>query len=127
MNTPRAARGDAKFFERGFASMPQGYYTVGQWVASSEPGRAGWVERMELPLGTSLTEAEAALEKLEQPGFFRISQVRRAIRAEENGCRVEDAEIARRLPEESGKDARHVRADRRPLSSGGRCAGRAAG
>jgi hypothetical protein len=76
MNTPLAAFGDSK-------KMAQGYYTIEQWMAGPDAGR--WVEVLELPLGTSLTAAEGALEKLARPGFFRILQMQRSVWVEARG------------------------------------------
>ena len=65
--------------------MPQGYYTIDKWTRAKKSTRPEWVAVVHLPFGTSLTAAEAVVEKL-GPGFYRVVQTQRVIWAEkENG------------------------------------------
>ena len=62
--------------------MPQGYYTIERWT------RPEWVVALVLPFGMSLTEAEQALERLGQPGFYRLVHTQRVIWAVREGSRL---------------------------------------
>jgi hypothetical protein len=62
--------------------MPQGYYTIEQWTAEADGAPGRWSAVLQLPFGASLTAAEGALEKLGNPGFYRIVQMQRVIWAE---------------------------------------------
>lgn len=62
--------------------MPQGYYLVEQWARPAEDAPAAWVVVLQLPFGATLTAAEEALEKLGQPGFYRVVQMQRVVWAE---------------------------------------------
>jgi hypothetical protein len=61
--------------------MPQGYYTIEKWMRPSARARSKWIAVLQLPLGTSLTAAESAVERL-GPGFYRVVQMQRVIWAE---------------------------------------------
>jgi hypothetical protein len=61
--------------------MPQGYYTIEQWTPDEAPA-SQWRSVMHLPFGASLTEAEEALQKHGNEGFYRIVQTQRVIWAE---------------------------------------------
>jgi hypothetical protein len=63
--------------------MPQGYYSIEQWTPSANNDQGAWTVVLQLPFGTTLTAAEGALERLGQPGFYRIVQMQRIIWAEE--------------------------------------------
>src|SRR6476660_8208865 len=65
--------------------MPQGYYTVEQWMRPKKGAELQWMEVLQLPFGTSLTEAENALKRLGKPGLFRLLQMQRVIWAEQDG------------------------------------------
>ena len=62
--------------------MPQGYYLIEQWMRPTNDAPAVWVVVLHLPFGATLTAAEEALEKLGQPGFYRVVQMQRVIWAE---------------------------------------------
>jgi hypothetical protein len=65
--------------------MPQGYYTIEQWTQPGDGTPPAWIAILHLPLGSSLTAAESALETLGKPGFYRIVQIQRVLWAEEEG------------------------------------------
>jgi hypothetical protein len=65
--------------------MPQGYYTVEQWKRPKKGAELQWTEVLQLPFGTSLTEAENALKRLDKPGLYRLLQMQRVIWAEQDG------------------------------------------
>jgi hypothetical protein len=62
--------------------MPQGYYTIEQWVPQKTKARPKWVAILNLPFGESLTAAERALENLGKPGIYRLVHTQRVIWAE---------------------------------------------
>jgi len=62
--------------------MPQGYYCIEQWARSTKDAPAAWIVVLLLPFGATLTAAEEALEKLGEPGFYRVVQMQRVIWAE---------------------------------------------
>ena len=62
--------------------MPQGYYTIERW------SRPRWVAVGVLPFGLSLTAAEQALERLGEPGFYRLVQTQRIIWCEHDGSAI---------------------------------------
>jgi hypothetical protein len=64
--------------------MPQGYYVVEQWTRSTKDAAAEWIPFLILPFGATLTAAEQALEKLGNPGFYRIVQMQRVIWADQD-------------------------------------------
>src|SRR5581483_6559639 len=68
--------------------MPQGYYTIEQWMKTTKDAQPAWVPILSLPFGTSLTAAESALKDLANPGFYRVIHMERVIWAEE-----EDGEL----------------------------------
>ena len=68
--------------------MPQGYYTIEQWVPSTVGAQPGWIAILHLSFGESLTAAENALEKLGRPGLYRLVQTQRVIWAENEGDRL---------------------------------------
>jgi hypothetical protein len=63
--------------------MPQGYYVVEQWMCSAKDSAREWMPVLVLPFGATLTAAEQALEKLREPGFYRIVQMQRVIWADQ--------------------------------------------
>jgi len=65
--------------------MPQGYYTIEQWMQPKKGAPFQWSEIMHLPFGASLTEAEDALKGLGNSGLFRLLQMQRIIWAEHEG------------------------------------------
>jgi len=66
--------------------MPQGFFTVEQWVRPTAKGRPRWVEVCHVGGGQRLLDAIAELERLGKPGFYRVTQTLRMIWAErENG------------------------------------------
>ena len=65
--------------------MPQGYYTIEQWKAPGLGGAATWTPVLQLPFGATQTAAEAALEELGQPGFYRLVHMQRVIWADRQG------------------------------------------
>jgi hypothetical protein len=65
--------------------MPQGYYTIEQWMQPEKGAQLQRTEVMYLPFGTSLTDAENTLKRLGQPGLFRLLQMQRVIWAEQDG------------------------------------------
>jgi hypothetical protein len=65
--------------------MPQGYYTIEQWMGANGGDSPKWVAVLELPFGVSLTGAESVLRDLGKPGFYRIVHTQRVIWAEEQG------------------------------------------
>jgi hypothetical protein len=62
--------------------MPQGYYTIEQWMQPSQDAEPEWIPILHLPFGASLTAAEGALENLGKPGFYRVVQTQRVVWAE---------------------------------------------
>jgi hypothetical protein len=54
-----------------------------QWTRSGKDAPAAWIVVLQLPFGTTLTAAEEALEKLGEPGFYRVVQMQRVIWAQE--------------------------------------------
>jgi hypothetical protein len=62
--------------------VPQGYYTVEQWMSRRRSSPPEWIALFHLPLGKSLTAAENAIRKLAKPGFYRVVQTQRVIWAE---------------------------------------------
>jgi hypothetical protein len=65
--------------------MAQGYYTIEQWTRGRKGSAGAWVEVLHLPIGRSLTEAEAAVKKLGAPGLYRVVQMQRVVWAEQEG------------------------------------------
>jgi hypothetical protein len=65
--------------------MPQGYYTIEQWTPPADGSPPQWLAILHLPFGGTLTDAERALQKLGQPGFYRLVQTQRVIWAEQQG------------------------------------------
>lgn len=63
--------------------MPQGFYTIEQWVKPTRTSPGLWHPILHLPFGTTLTAAENALAKLGKPGLYRVIQMQRVIWAEE--------------------------------------------
>jgi len=61
--------------------MPQGYYTIEQWFSAD----GTWRPVATLPFGLSLTAAEKEVEKLHQPGLYRLVQMQRVMWAENDG------------------------------------------
>jgi hypothetical protein len=71
--------------------MPQGYYTIEQWTPAeggAAGDEAGWVAVCTLPFGATQTQAEAALEKRGQHGFYRLVQMQRVIWAQREGTKL---------------------------------------
>src|SRR3954469_14685216 len=65
--------------------MPQGYYTIEQWVGAKKGSAGAWVEVLHLPFGRSLTDAETAVKNLGTAGLYRIVQMQRVVWAEQEG------------------------------------------
>ena len=59
--------------------MPHGFYTIEQWKARS------WTPVLHLDAYQSLTKATHALQTLNRPGLFRITQTQRCIWAQTDG------------------------------------------
>jgi hypothetical protein len=114
----------------GDRPVPQGYYTIEQWVPEQAARRKGgssaeWVAVLHLSFGASLTDAEEELRKLGKPGFYRIVQMQRVIWAEmePSGLKLRKShagspaslEAMRQMFERSGGRFPHekVREDRR--------------
>ena len=68
--------------------MPQGYYTIERWTQPKKGAPAQWVAVLHLPFGESLTAAEARIEKLGKPGFYRVVLMQRVIWAEKQGKKL---------------------------------------
>jgi hypothetical protein len=68
--------------------MPQGYYTVEQWTRPRPGAPAEWLPIVHLPFGATQTAAEAAVERLGQPGLYRLVQTQRVVWAEKTGDRL---------------------------------------
>jgi hypothetical protein len=68
--------------------VPQGYYTIEQWTGNDSTNHPIWSAVAHLPFGLTQTQAEAALEKLGQPGFYRLVQTQRVIWAEKTGAKL---------------------------------------
>jgi hypothetical protein len=68
--------------------MPQGYYTVERWTESRKDTKAEWTAIFHLPFGQSLTAAEKAIEKRNQPGFYRVIHMQRVIWAEKDADKL---------------------------------------
>jgi hypothetical protein len=63
--------------------MPQGYYTIEQWISGGKGEAPQWRPIMHLPFGLSQTAAEDALQKQGKAGLFRLVQMQRLIWAEQ--------------------------------------------
>jgi hypothetical protein len=65
--------------------MPHGFFSVEQWKPRVN-APAQWIPILHLDSYQSLTKAMAALERLGEPGLFRVLQMQRCVWAEkENG------------------------------------------
>ena len=62
--------------------MPQGYYTIEQWMSPKKGESPRWISIAHLPFGLTQTAAESAISKRNQPGLFRLVQMQRVIWAE---------------------------------------------
>jgi hypothetical protein len=69
-------------------TMPQGYYTIEQWKRPRKKTAFEWVGILTLPFGATLTEAEQALARLDNPGFYRVIQMQRVVWVERQGGKV---------------------------------------
>jgi hypothetical protein len=66
--------------------MPYGFFTVEKWVRKSPKTRPQWVAICHLEMGHNLSDAIQEIQNRGKPGFFRVIQTQRMIRAEkENG------------------------------------------
>jgi hypothetical protein len=65
--------------------MPHGYYTIEQWKKPKKNAPPAWTPIMDLPFGVTLTDAEAAISKLNEPGLYRVVQMQRVVWAEALG------------------------------------------
>lgn len=54
----------------------------------AQDGPEAWIAVLQLPFGATLTAAEEALEKLGEPGFYRVVQMQRVIWAETEAGRL---------------------------------------
>jgi hypothetical protein len=64
--------------------MPQGYYAIEKWMQPKNGAAHEWAEVLQLPSGTSLTDAENVVKKL-GPGLFRLLQIQRVMWVEQDG------------------------------------------
>jgi hypothetical protein len=68
--------------------MPQGYYTIEQWISPKKGKPPQWIPIKHLPFAASLTDAEKTLANFGKPGFYRMVQMQRVIWAEKNGPKL---------------------------------------
>ena len=66
--------------------MPFGFFTVEKWMPKTPKRKGLWKAICHLEVGHNLTDAINEIDRRGKPGFFRVIQTQRMIRAEkENG------------------------------------------
>lgn len=68
--------------------MPQGDYTIEKWKQPRRGAPSEWIGILALPFGATLTETEEALAQLDQPGFYRVTQLQRVVWAEREDSKL---------------------------------------
>jgi hypothetical protein len=64
-------------------SMPHGFFTVEQWKGTSRQAAGQWAPIKHFDACNTLTGVMAWIEAEGRPGFFRVVQTQRMIRAEQ--------------------------------------------
>jgi hypothetical protein len=70
------------------AAMPHGFFTIERGARPPRSRKSQWVAVRDLDGFSSLSDAEKLLERLNQPGLYRVVQTQRMIWAEKASSKL---------------------------------------
>jgi len=97
--------------------MPHGFFTLEQFKPARRGGKSRWVAVAHFNMGRTLTNAVDHIAQLNQPGFYRVIQTQRMIRAENENGRLHLHCLHAGSPETLNRSAKAFARDQRKVPS----------